>query len=156
METACLATLQTAVAMARSGARQRARDLCAAVVFQVQPLLPVRPALLMATLHALLLARGFRLLTRVVRAISGHVIEVVLLADNSAAVQPPRMLAGLARSTCALDPRWLARLSPDEPELRRWCDWLFLGGPNQPVTAAADRHSAEPAERTPRNPRAVA
>ena len=65
MAAAARAALDAAAALARAGDRQRARELCAAVLFEAQPMIAARADLLRATLYALLTAHGFKLLSRV-------------------------------------------------------------------------------------------
>jgi hypothetical protein len=124
MADAALAALNAAAGFARAGDRQRAREHCAAVVFEAQPLIAARTELLRAALRALLMAHGFKLLSRVMIAITGRGIEVVVLADRTGPIAPPRLWEEPGRTICTLDPRWLDRLSPDDIFLRQWSDSL--------------------------------
>ena len=122
IEATVLEALQDAVARARHGDRRRARERCAAVIFQAQPLIAARPVLLRATLHALLAAGQFRLLARLIGAISGRRIELVLLPANADAIGLPRAREGPRHTTYTLDPHWLERLSPDDIFVRHLCN----------------------------------
>ena len=124
MADAARATLRAAVASARAGDRQRARELCAAVVFESQPLIAARADLLRAAFHALLVARGFKLLSRLALAISGRGIQLIELSDRAGPVAPPRRREEAGCAIYTLDPRWLDRLSPNDMFLRLWCDTL--------------------------------
>jgi hypothetical protein len=128
-EAAGLATLAASVALARSGDFLSARRLSATVVFHAQPLLGSRPALLRATMHALLVARGFRLLSRVVIAITGKRVDVTLLPECTGAIEAPRRHDEARRIALLLDPRWLDQLSADDPFLAGWCDALTAREP---------------------------
>jgi hypothetical protein len=122
---ATLAALVAAAAVARAGDRQRARELCAAVVFEAQPMIVARAELQRATLHALLTSHGFKLLSRVVLAMSGRSVQVELVPDCTGPVAPPRSLEAAGRTIYRVDPRWLDRLSPGDMFLRHWCDALI-------------------------------
>ena len=140
-ESAChvaaLETLSAAVDLAQAGNCQRARELCAAVVFELQPLIAASEEFLRITLHALLVARGFKLLSRLVMALSGSDVQVTLMPDHEGYGAPPRREVTRGRTTYFLDTKWLARLSPNDVFLQSWSDALAGGGP---------RHSAaEPA-----------
>jgi len=128
-EAAALATLAAAVVLAKSGDFLSARRLTATVVFHAQPLIASRPALLRATLHALLMARGFRLLSRVVISITGNRVDVTLLPECSGAIEAPRRYDEARRIALLVDPRWLDRLSADDPFLVSWCDALTAREP---------------------------
>jgi hypothetical protein len=128
-EPAALAALNAAVAMARDGNYLAARRICATVVFHAQPLIAARPALLRATLHALLVAHGFRLLSRVILAITGIHVDVTLLPDCSGEVEKPRRHDESRRIALLVDPRWLDDLSPDDQFLAGWCDELTATDP---------------------------
>ena len=71
MTVAVRTSLDAAVALAHAGDHRDARKLCAAVVFNMQPMIATSTELLRATLHALLLAHGFELLAREYRGSSG-------------------------------------------------------------------------------------
>jgi hypothetical protein len=133
---ATLAALVAAAVVARAGEPQRARELCAAVVFATQPMIAVRADLLRATLHALLTARGFKLLSRLVLAMSGRKVQVELTADCSGPIAPPRSLEAVERTIYRVDPRWLDRLAPGDMFLRQWCDAL-IARPRGHADAAA-------------------
>jgi hypothetical protein len=124
---AAIATLTQAIAHARAGDHQRGRELCASVLFEIQPMLARRKALLRATVLALLVSQGFRLLTRAVVALTGQSIRVVLKLDGSGQVTPPRCHDEAREIIYTIDPRWLARLTDDNAFLRGWCDALASG-----------------------------
>lgn len=143
MADAALAALDAAVTAAQAGDLQRAREMCAAVVFDAQPMLAADRELLRGTLYALLVARAFKLLSRVVRAMSGRSLRVVVQPELAGPIAPPRMLAEPGRTICTLDPRWLDRLSPDDTLLRHWCDALIARRESRsdlPGIAPAARH----------------
>jgi hypothetical protein len=125
MADAAVAALNTAAGLARAGDRQRARELCAAIVFDMQPLIAARAELLRAVLRALLMAHGFKLLSRVAMAVVGRSIEIVVLPDRAGPIALPRLREEQGRTICTLDPRWLNWLSPDDMFLRQWCDSLM-------------------------------
>ena len=126
-ERAALEAFDDAVALAREGDFQSARQLCVVVVFLIQPLLPSRAALLKATLHALLVSHGFSLLSRVVTAMNGRKVDVTMLPECIGKVEEPRRNEEARRTDLLVDPRWLARLSPEDGFLRDWCDTLAGG-----------------------------
>ena len=128
-EPAALAALNAALAVARDGNYLAARRICAAVVFHAQPLIAARPALLRATLHALLVAHGFRLLSRVVLAVTGIHVDVTLLPECGGEVEKPRRHDEPRRIALLVDPRWLDALSPDDWFLANWCDELTATDP---------------------------
>src|SRR5450755_2767673 len=78
-EQAALEAFDDAVAMAREGNFQSARQLCVVVVFLIQPSIASRPALLKATLHALLVTHAFSLLSRLLMAVGGRRVDVTML-----------------------------------------------------------------------------
>jgi hypothetical protein len=135
MAREALATLRRAVGLARDGDCRGARELCAAVVLEAQPLIAARKELLGAALHALLVARGFKLLSGLVMAVSGRRVQVIMLPDETGPVAPPVVREEPRRTTYVLDPRWLARLSADDIFLRHWCDALTAREPCPPVVA---------------------
>ena len=120
-------SLGVAVAVARSGDRERAREMCAAVLFSVQPILGRNRQLLSALLYALLTAHGFKLLSRLVQAMSGRRLHVVLTADGGRAVRPPVCYEESRDVNCTIDAGWLVRLDADDPYLRRWSAALAVG-----------------------------
>jgi hypothetical protein len=124
---AAMATLGQAIASAQAGDHQRGRELCASVLFEIQPLLARRKALLRATVLALLVSQGFKLLTRVVVALSGQSIRVVLKLDSSGQMVPPRCHEEPQETIYTIDPRWLTRLTDEDAFLRGWCDALARG-----------------------------
>ena len=136
VEATARSLLQAATALAVAGNYQSARQLCATVIFQAQPLMATRPDLLRATLHALLVARGFKLMSNVVRSVSGRGVDVTLLPDGMDQLEPPRCYEESQRFAVVLHPQWLASLSSDDPFLKRWCDALVTGErPDAPLGA---------------------
>lgn len=147
MADAARAGLDAAAALARTGNRLRARELCASVLFEMQPIIAARAGLLRAALHALLLAHGCNLLSRMVLAMSGRSVQLVLLRDCAGPIAPPRSREEPGRTIYALDERWIDRLSPDDMFFRQWCDALFAQRHEQadlPAAAHTVRH-LEPA-----------
>jgi hypothetical protein len=135
MAGAVQAALTTAVALARAGDCRGARQVCAAVVLDAQPLIAARKELLAVTLHALLVAEGFKLLSSVVMAVSGRSVRVILLPEDAGPIAPPLVREEPWRTTYVLDSRWLALLAPDDIFLRHWCDALTPREPGPPVVA---------------------
>jgi hypothetical protein len=138
-QAAALETLRTAVDLAEAGNYQRARELCAAVIFDIQPLIAASRELLRITLHALLLARGFKLLSRLVMAVSGSDVQVTLAPDQKGYAAPPRRGETAGRTVYFLDPNWLARLSPNDLFLQSWSDALAGRRPSHSAAEPA-RH----------------
>lgn len=83
-----------------------------------------RPELLCRVLHTLLVAHGFKLLSRLMLAISGRMVQVALLPVCAGPVAPPRAQQGSGRTTYNMDPRWVARVSPDDAGFQQWCHAL--------------------------------
>lgn len=137
-QAAALETLRTAVDLAQAGHLQRARELCAAAIFEIQPLIAASKELMRTTLHALLLARGFRLLSRLLMAVSGMDVQLTLTPDHEGYATPPRRGEAAGRTIYFLDPNWLARLSPDDAFLQSWSDAL-TGRRSGPSTAEPTR-----------------
>jgi hypothetical protein len=138
MAAAARASLDAAAALARAGDRQRARELCAAVLFEAQPMIAARADLLRATLYALLTAHGFKLLSRVLLAMTGRAVHVALLPMCDGPIAAPLSREEPGRTVYTLDPRWLERLSLDDMLLRHWSDALITRRPGQvDLTGAA-------------------
>lgn len=123
-----LATLNSAASLARAKDFLGAREICAAVVLEAQPLLATHKELLLAAVHAMLLAHSFKLLARVVAAITGRRIQMVLLPERTGQIASPDIQADRQRAVCFLDPRWLEQLSEDDIFLRHLCDSLIVSG----------------------------
>jgi hypothetical protein len=123
-EAAATAALEAAVALARDGNHVAARRICATVFFHTQPLVLARPDLLKATVHALLVAHGFRLLSRLVMSINGRRLDVTVLPECAGDVEEPRIRDEPHRTGMLIDPRWLEQLTPDNSFLGDWCDAL--------------------------------
>lgn len=123
-----LATLRSAASLARAKDFLSAREICAAVVLEAQPLLATRKELLLAAIHAMLLAHGFKLLARVAAAIAGRRIQMVLLPDSVGQIASPHIQEEPQRTVYFLDPRWIEQLSGDDVFLRRLCDSLIAAG----------------------------
>ena len=118
-------TLAEIADVARRGDYQQARELCAAAVFGLQPLIAARPELLQATLRALLIARGFMLLSRFIMAVSGLRVSVVLLPPTAKPVASPQPREAGGQTVYEMHPRWLDRLTSDDAFLRDWCAILM-------------------------------
>ncbi len=139
MAGAVLTALTSAAALARAGDRHRARQLCATVVLDAQPIIAARRELLPVALHALLVAHAFKLVSRVAMAVSGRSVEVILLPEEQIGpITPPRARKELGRTIYLLDPRWLARLAPNDMFLRHWCDALTARAHGRPVSVATE------------------
>jgi hypothetical protein len=135
MAGAVRAALTGAVALARAGDCRGARQVCAAVVLEAQPIIAARKELLAVALHALLVAKGFKLLSSVVRAVSGRSVQVILLPEDAGPIAPPLVREEPWRTTYVLDPRWLARLAPDDMFVQHWCDVLSTRETGRAVVA---------------------
>jgi hypothetical protein len=145
MVTHARAALETAIAMAQAGAQQDARELCATVVFDAQPMFAACPDLLRTAVYALLMARGFQLLSRLVLAMSGRRVRLVMAPAIAGPTAPPRGREEPGRTTYALDQRWLDRLTADDLLFRHWCDAFITRRQNctaMPGIAPASRHLA--------------
>ena len=132
------AALTQAADLAQAGDHAGARHLCATVVLDAQPIIAAHRELLSVALHALLVAQGFKLLSRFVMAVSGRNVQVILLPDEAGPLLPPRVREEPRRTSYVLDPRWLARLAPDDLHLRHWCAALTAGMPDRPVALAPE------------------
>jgi hypothetical protein len=139
LETAARTTLRRAVGLARAGDCQRARELCAAVVFAIQPLIVAREELLRITLHALLVARGFKQLSRLVASMSGTDVKITLMKSRGGGAAPTCHTEPRGPIVYNVDPRWLAELSPDDVFLRRWSDALAKRRYDHPDTTVRER-----------------
>ena len=120
MEKVVRHALNSAISCAATGNLRHARELCAAVVLENQPLIAARRDLLHRTFEALIITRGFRLLSRLVMAISGGDVQVTVLPDGGPAVVSPSRSEGNGRITYALDASSWDRLSSDGERVRRW------------------------------------
>jgi len=136
-----LTALSEAAAMARASDRQHARELCSAVLFEMQSSLAHNQVLLRVLLHALLIAHGFRLLSRLVLALAGWNVQFLLLAEQAGKIEPPRWHKGSRAMVCSIDQRWLVRLTANDYFLRCWCAALVAG---QGVPSAATVVPAAP------------
>jgi hypothetical protein len=126
VEAVLLLAFNAAVTLARSGDCQSARQSWAAIILEAQPLIVAREKLLRAMLHALFVVQAFRLLARVVMAVSGtSIVEVTVSTNSTKEIEQPRSDLKSRRIRLFLDSRWLDRLSPDDLFLRDWCDVLF-------------------------------
>lgn len=142
MEEVVRTALASAVRLAQTGDCQRARELCATVVFANQPLFAARKDLLCMTLHALFVARGFKLLSRFIMAMSGADAEILLLSDCEREAVLPRCDEQPGQTIYTVGPLWLAQLSPDDTFLQRWSDALaegYLVRPDGKVVGESER-----------------
>ncbi|MEJ0016896.1 MAG: hypothetical protein WDN25_10045 [Acetobacteraceae bacterium] len=119
--------LAAAVTIARAGDPQTGRERCATVMFELLPVLARRQDLLVPLLHTLLVCHGFRLAARLVMAMSGRRLRIMLRADAEGPVGPPHCQEEPWEVICPIDPRWLERLRVDDPYLRRWGEALAAG-----------------------------
>jgi hypothetical protein len=118
------------------------------VVFEMQPMIATNAELLRATLHALLVAQGFKLLARVVFAVSKRRVQVVMLPAGAGPIAPPRSRDTQEATIYTVDPRWLEQLTPDDAFLCQWCDALVArqhGDATTPGTAPV-AHQLEPVQ----------
>ncbi len=127
--------VNVAVELARAGNYQRARELCAAVILHFQPRIAAEKDLLRIMLHALLTARGFKMLSRLVMAVSGSEVSVRLNSGQVALGTPLRRTTLEGQTICSLDHDWLTRLSPDDAFLRQWSD-ILIPTSSRPAEAA--------------------
>ncbi len=123
--TSAIAMLDTAVSLAQAKDLLGAREICATVVLEAQPLLATRKELLQAALHAMLLSHGFKLLARMAAAIAGRRVQMVLLPASTGQIAPPQIQEDPRHTIYFLDPRWLEQLAGDDIFLRRLCDSLI-------------------------------
>jgi hypothetical protein len=138
-----LRRLGMAGSLARIGNHQQARELCATVIFETQPLIVARADLLRATMHALLLASGFTLLSRLITAMGGRNVQIMVQKNQTGSIAPPQCREEAGRTVYELDARWLHRLAQDDQYLLDWCDRLMA--PRQAVpqaTTATEHHLA--------------
>jgi hypothetical protein len=125
VEAVLLLAINAVVKLARSGDYQRARQHCAAIVLEAQPIIVARKELLQATLHALFVVRAFRLLARLVMAMNGSaIVEVTVSANSMKDIERPKSDLASQRIRLFLDSRWLDGLSPDDLFLQELCDLL--------------------------------
>ncbi len=139
-----LATLERAVAAARAGDHQYGRELCASVLFQIQPMLACHKRLLRTAVCALMVSQGFNLLTRLTVALSGERIRFVLWFEGGTPITPPSCQHEAQETIYMVDPRWLAQLSVNDPFLHGWCDALTRGRASNRGRPAAKRAKLSP------------
>lgn len=121
---AAMEGLDAVVNMVHRGNSQAARELCAAIVLKAQPLIAARSDLWQAAVYALLIARAFRLLSRLVMAVTGRPIEIVLLPAHGATLTKPSRNDQRERTIYSVDPRWLEQLTPGDAAFVEWCNFL--------------------------------
>jgi len=109
-----LKALHAAVVVSRSDNRFRARQLCATIIFESQYFVASRKTLLRAMLCALLVAHGFRMLSRFVLASYGLSVRISLVPDGTG---QPRIQLGPGQVRMVVNQRWLDELSPDDLSL---------------------------------------
>jgi hypothetical protein len=117
-----LKALDASVIIARWGNRLEARKVCGAIIVESQHVIASRKMLLRSMLYALLVAHGFRLLSRFVSATHGVSVRITLVQDDTG---QPRMLLGPDRLRLIVDQRWLDELSPKDVYLYGMCDALI-------------------------------
>lgn len=143
---AAMTILQQAITAARAGDHQYGRELCASVLFDVQPILGRHKTLLRTAVCALLMSQGFKLLTRIVVALSGRRVRVVLWLGDAGRIAPPHCQDEAHETIVTVDPRWLAQLSVEDSFLQGWCDALATGQANytgRPIPSRAVRLNHE-------------
>jgi hypothetical protein len=127
MAESAMSALRTAMDEALCGDRRCARELCATVIFEVQPIIARHEDLRRTVVHALLVAHAFKLLSRVFRALSGRDLYIVCLSDQHGPIAAPSCYEEVRDINCTLDPRWIARLSAEDPFIDRLCEMLTAG-----------------------------
>lgn len=113
--------LDRAWLLAGAGLDKAARELCATAVFHHQPLLVHDRALLRRACAVLIRARGFGLLTRLIRLTLGQDIQVRLVPDPAALLPPLSRQQQPEVTVYTIDP---ARLILDPALIRRWTEEL--------------------------------
>jgi hypothetical protein len=141
---AAMATLRQAMAAARAGDHQHGRELCASVLFEIQPILSRHRDLLRTAVCALLMSQGFKLLTRIALALSGRRIRIVLWLGGADRIAPPRSQDEVQETIFTIDPRWLAQLSVEDPFLQGWCNSLATGQASYSGRPTASRARLNP------------
>jgi hypothetical protein len=119
--------LRQAIAAAHAGDHQQGRELCASVLFDIQPMLARHTTLLRMAVCALLMSQGFKLLARVAVALSGRRIRIVLSLGGANRIAPPTCQDDAQETIFTIDPRWLTQLSVEDSFLQGWCDSLIRG-----------------------------
>ena len=118
---------EQAIAAARAGDLRLGRELCSAALLEAQPLLSRCEWHLRNAVIALLVSACFRLLSRLIRALTGKSVCVVLGNSGRASDAPLRFRENTLGKIITVDPRWLIDLSVDGPFLRAWCQELARG-----------------------------
>lgn len=119
-QAAAMAALSTVIDLALAGNCQEARELCSTVIFESQPLIAADAELLRITLYALFLCRGFKMLSRLVMAVSGTDVLVKVMPDDEGYGAPPRRTRTAGRVVYFVDAKWLVQLSPNDIFLETW------------------------------------
>jgi hypothetical protein len=132
MAQSAMSALRTAMDLALCGDREHARELCATVIFEVQPIIARREDLRRAVVHALLVVHAFKLLSRLFRALSGRGLHIVLRPDQHGSIASPSCYEEPRDINCTFDPRWVARLSAEDPFVDRLCGMLVAGPAGRP------------------------
>jgi hypothetical protein len=120
-EEEIMRALDATVILSRSENRLEARRVCAAIIFESQHFIASRKMLLRAMLRALLVAHGFRLLSRFGLANHGVSVRITLVPDRTG---EPRILLEPDQVRLVVNQRWLDELSPDGLTLHALCDAL--------------------------------
>jgi len=116
-----------AIAAARAGDYQLGRELCASALLDAQPLLARSERQLRIAVTALLLSGCFKLLSRLVAALTGNSVRVALVQSRRASDAPLRCHEDMQGPIVMVDSRWLADLSVSDPFLVGWCQELASG-----------------------------
>ncbi len=112
--------LRRAASLAGAGEHAAAREACGPLLLEAQPRLAGDDDLLRLSVHALLVGRGFALLSRLLRALRGVEVRFELQADAGHPSARPVRLSGPGRVIFVLEPAWLAALTPHDPFVRQW------------------------------------
>ena len=112
--------LHLAAGLAGAGEHAAAREACGPLLLEAQPRLANDDDLLRLAVHALLVGRGFALLSRLLRALRGVEVRFELRADAGRHPARPTRLSGPGRVIFVLEPGWLAALTPHDPFVRQW------------------------------------
>ena len=124
---AVLQNLALIRALAKNGEFLQARELCGAALADQQPLISSRPELLRETFAALILAQGFRLLSRLAMAALGREVRVIARGDRepSRACLSHRVEHG--RTVFVFDTGNGDGSPPDEEQARHWGEMIATG-----------------------------
>lgn len=126
-------SLEMAACLAKAGDRHQARILCAAAIFDHQPLITARKGLLRLALYTLLISEAFKLISRLVVAMTGSRLLVDVRCSSDMPAVPHYTKQTVDQIMCEVDPRWLGNLSSDDDFLDHWSVALLSGQPRADV-----------------------